>query len=467
VFVVTVDLDGTSTVNTLEGRVATYGRNGEIRLTSSGQTAQVTARKYSEHLAKKGVATSGGNWRNAPRRTQERVDNETVGNIFGAEGSGVLAAVLANPDASPTDGVNAMAIEASSSESGSIFVDSPIDGNLSATDSDPGRGQTLTSSDSELSPDSTLVDQGLPTLTPPHVGSSDPIGHVIGTFSLPSMNTIYNNFIFDLNLNTGAITNGAFFVDYQNMSAVYVSLGGKGGTGSLDLNTLVFNIYGFTVGFGGAPLSEFDDNMNSSTVAKGHLGPNTLMAGNFGGPINFGQTMSGTLAPEYVSDNMYSSTSNLESTYSLGGSLKQLPLVFVDGEFNFGGIPNLGVNQNYYEFILDLNNNLINDAVVRINYDGTSTFTYDFNLYGGTGSVTGNSFSISGLNGHLETSPGGACSTACSITGAMNGQFNTATPNVGSSVVPASGSFTYSPTPAASALTSAPILNGQVTKYDQ
>ncbi|MDR1606877.1 MAG: FecR family protein, partial [Deltaproteobacteria bacterium] len=45
-FTVNVSGDGTSRVETLDGRVATYGRNGEIHLTSSGQSSQVTARAY-------------------------------------------------------------------------------------------------------------------------------------------------------------------------------------------------------------------------------------------------------------------------------------------------------------------------------------------------------------------------------------------------------------------------------------
>jgi hypothetical protein len=278
------------------------------------------------------------------------------------------------------------------------------------------------------------------------------------------MNTIYNNFVFALNLNTGAITNGAFGIEYQNMSSIYVDLLGKDGTGNLDLTTLTFNIYGFSTA------SEFEDNRDSVAAARGHLGPNTLMTGSFGGPINFGQTMSATLTPEYIIDNAYSTTTNLATSYPLSGDLKQLPLVVVDGHFNFGGIVNSGVHNNSYQFVLDLNNNLINDAFVHINYTGASTFTYDFELSGGTGSLTGSSFSISGLNGKLATFsggvPGGACSTACSITGTLGGQFNSATPGVGSIVVPGSGNFAPSPSAATSALTSAPIENGQATKYD-
>ncbi|MDR2141591.1 MAG: FecR domain-containing protein, partial [Deltaproteobacteria bacterium] len=82
-FNISVELDGSSTVTTLEGRVATYGRNGELRLISSGQSAQVTARAYSNFLANQGVSVPRGSWREAPAQTQAAVDDRTLGNIFG------------------------------------------------------------------------------------------------------------------------------------------------------------------------------------------------------------------------------------------------------------------------------------------------------------------------------------------------------------------------------------------------
>jgi hypothetical protein len=456
VFVVTVDLDGTSTVNTIEGRVATYGRNGEIRLTSSGQTAQVTARKYEDHLAKKGVATSGGTWKNVPPRTQARVDNETVGNTFGDQGGGLLGSVLANPDASPTDGVNAMAIEASSSESGSIFVDSPIDGNLSGTDSDPGRGQTLTSSVSQLNPDSPLIDQGLPTLTTPNLGSGQ-IGHVIGTFSLPP--SLINNhlFTFDLNLNTGQINNAAFNIEYEiSPASTYVEA--RGGSGHVNLNTLAFVINNFSS-------SDFNDDFSGSG-AEGYLGSNTRIDGTFGGALNFSQTLSGVFYPDYVITNP-GSTSHLLSSYPLTGILDSKPLVSVNGEFNFSGLSGVTPHiNNYYIFALDLNTGNIADAEVYLSYDRYSD-SYETKFKRGTGSLsTGGSFSVSFPTGDLIHTVGGV-PTSYSVTGSLNGQFNSADPGVGSQVTPGSGNAVTSGSVPPNTVTTVPILNGVATKASQ
>ena len=117
VFTIEVAADGTSRLNTIEGQVATYGRQGEMGLSRPGQSFTVTAREYTSYLATKGVEAPLGDWRKVPANEQERVDNQALGPVFSPE-SDLLAAVLNNPNASPTSGLDALAVEDSASEEG-------------------------------------------------------------------------------------------------------------------------------------------------------------------------------------------------------------------------------------------------------------------------------------------------------------------------------------------------------------
>jgi hypothetical protein len=212
-FTVDVSLDGTSRVDTFEGAVATYGRNGEISLTMPGHSAEVTARQYASFLAGRGVISPGGNWKNVPPRTQERVDNDSLGTIFREGGGSLLVAVLANPNASPTSGVNALAVESSSIETGSLFVE----GSLVSGGAAGGSGLASPADSSGVLPDSSLLDQGLPNIQNPYVPHSGQTAYYHGFFTLPtSTNTIFNKLVFDLDLGDGRITHAGFDIEYES-----------------------------------------------------------------------------------------------------------------------------------------------------------------------------------------------------------------------------------------------------------
>jgi hypothetical protein len=258
-FTVSVDLDGTSRVNTFDGVVATYGRNGEFRLTLAGQTAEVTARAYTNFLATQGVSAPGGNWKNVPPGTQERVDNSVIGPVFGEGGGDLLVAVLANPNASPTSGVNALAVETATAGTGSLFAESAEGSNLGGGASS---GLASQSGSGGVLPDSTLLDQGLPDIKYSYPSSSmhsGPIAHFIRDFALSaSPSDIYfNDLAFDLDLGNGRISNAGFYVNYLGppnasyiMGAEYAIVG-RSGSGYLDVNTLHFDI---------TPADNFDTN---------------------------------------------------------------------------------------------------------------------------------------------------------------------------------------------------------------
>ncbi|MDR2140268.1 MAG: FecR family protein [Deltaproteobacteria bacterium] len=432
-FNINVERDGTSLVATLEGRVATYGRNGEIRLTSAGQNSQVTARAYSNFLANRGVAAPQGSWREIPAETQAEVDDQTLGEIFDPEGGGLLAAVLANPDANPTDGVNALAIETTSVESGSLFVASPLE---ASSVSEPPISQNFGAEGVTNMPESPLLEEGLPDtnqgLPDTNIDTPLPVvtgqAHFIGGFTLsgaPYSNTLR----FDLDLATGAISNAGFLIEYKNALGNFPRVYAGGGSGQVNPSSWSFVISGFT-------MTNFEDDKYCLTCSYGSLGPNTSISGSFGGPMNFGQTGSGSFNPEYVFSSG-SSVSYLATAYNFAGDLNHNPVVRVHGDFNLASVTPISTIDNTFDLALNLNNGQILTGMVAIKYLDVISAEHSYLLGGGSGSVTGDAFQVSFSEGSYQPPSG----VSIALTGStLNGHFDSSSPEVDTNVLSGPGS---------------------------
>jgi hypothetical protein len=410
-FTVNVQTDGTSVLSTLEGAVATYGRHGDMRLTMAGQSAEVTARAYADYLSAKGVSVPpGGTWQDVPASIQESVDNETLGNIFVEGGGDLLAAVLANPEASPAAGINALAIEASSEADGALFVDSSLGSSLGVGSGGSGQGGQDTqggqsSTQSSESPgggfgagagsgsmESTLLAQGLPELVP---DINDLItfdrrhGHVSGSFVLPGAVTVYENkLFFGLDFGTGAISDAGFLIEYQrphpSYTTVLTSLSAYGGSGQLNANILQFSLGSFVS-------SNFREDLNASSAGYGSLGSGTSMTGSLGA-MDFNQPVNGALNLAYRTDSSSPAIADMPSYLSFAGTLKEMPVLDVTGSFNLD--PSLTVMQNSFSFQLDPSDGSIFYGRASLRYSEPSLSTFAVNLAEGSGVMSGHNFGL-------------------------------------------------------------------------
>jgi hypothetical protein len=444
-FTVTVDPDGGSRVDTHEGLVAAYCRNGDMRLTSPGKSAMVSAREYGDFLSARGVTLlKPDDWRSASTQSQESVDSATIGPIFESNGGGdLLVAVLSNPNASPTAGVNALAIESLSVEPGSLFVEASAD---SGSFGDAARIQPASAA---VTLDSTLLDEGLPDIVAPSfVMPPDPrSGIVIGEFVLPYATlTFWNYFIFDLDFDTGQISNAKFSAGYmrpwQNL------LAGSQGTGLLNLNTLNFSIQNFSS-------TSFSENGTSG--ARGTLGPNTAINGSFASPLNFGVTANGQLDLEYILDPFSPSIYDLPNYLSFSGAIGQKPFYVVSGTFDLTPYDaSFLYTENNFKFTLNPFNGTIFDGEGRIRFmlgSDDSRVTLDY----GVGTITSTSFSIDFHNSwaYFNLVNQGL------LTANLSGSFSSPDFEVGNSI--SSGNLVLTFSSPTSMRSSFPVLSGQIT----
>ncbi|MDR1872609.1 MAG: FecR domain-containing protein [Deltaproteobacteria bacterium] len=437
-FTVTVDFDGTSRVDTSEGRVATYGRNGEIRLATPTQSAVVTAKEYGAFLESQGARIPrGGTWRDVPAATQERVDSETVGAAF-QPGGDILVAVLANPNASPTSGVQALALDVSSAEPGSIFA-------METTEpSSVNTAARVLPVASEIDPQSTLLDEGLPDIQAPTVIAPQ-LAYVIGTFDLTPLivnpsDVLFNKFIFDLDLSTGEIPWAGFDISYYN-GARQTEFWSGGGRGHLNLNTLAFNIGNFD------PVeSEYFENTAAAGFSEGYLNSGTVMYGSLTGPLNLGSsTATGQVDLAYTSTNSITPSVMPTSVTILTGLLDEKPLYGVEGHLT----PPVGVSTvygNWFEFTLNGNNGIISDADMYLDYNDSSMNFVQLKLERGSGSVSSGTFTVNFPSGIAQST---STAYSAALTGNMAGSFSSDPAVHGTQVTGGSLSLSYGSTPPA------------------
>jgi hypothetical protein len=371
----------------------------------AGQSAEVTAGAYADYLSARGVSVPpGGTWQDVPASAQESVDNETLGTIFVEGGGDLLAAVLANPEASPTAGISALAVEASREESGALFVDSSSGGNPGVDSGGSGQsgqsgGQSSESPGGGFGPgaesgsmESTLLTQGLPELVP---DINDLItfdrrhGHVSGSFVLPGATTVYENkFFFGLDFGTGALSEAGFAIEYQRPHPSYTTawtrLSAYGGNGQLNANTLQFSLGSFIS-------SDFREDLNASSAAYGTLGSGTSMAGSLGA-MDFNQPVNGALNLAYRIDSSSPAIADMPSYLSFAGTLKEKPVLDVTGSFNLD--PSLTVMQNNFSFQLDPSDGSIFFGRASLHYSEPSLSTFAVNLAEGSGVMSGHNFGL-------------------------------------------------------------------------
>jgi hypothetical protein len=131
----------------------------------------------------------------------------------------------------------------------------------------------------------------------------------------------------------------------------------------------------------------------------------------------------------------------METTFPFSGSpingaLDHHPFVSVYGSFDILAAGGTGpYSRNDFEFQLDLNTGRLFDGFVDVIYDIPGN-EVDIFLHGGTGLLIGNSFSLS-LSGTVDD----LSLPPSSATGVLAGTFDSSTPDVGSHVVPGSGSL--------------------------
>ncbi|MDR0548835.1 MAG: hypothetical protein LBI10_05420 [Deltaproteobacteria bacterium] len=453
VFTVTVAADGTSRVDTLEGQVATYGRQGEMTLTRPGQSAEVSARQYSNFLTSKGVSVPGGDWRRVSENERQRVDNQALAPIF-SPNSDPLIAVLSNPNAAPNQGVQALAIENSAVEPGSIFA-------AELDSSETGTPETrITPASSEIDPQSTLLDEGLPDIIPPNAPAASQIGHGIGSFNLPGAIDInFNKFAFDLDFATGRITNAGFDIEYTRNTSPYglvtTFLGiNPAGSGYLNINTLNFSISNF-----GMLQNEYIEADGISGSSKGYFGSATTFTGSFLAPLNFGVSVSGQLTPDYVQTNGNNQTTMPVYYDTLTGVLREKPLYEISG--HLAAVSNVDtLLESDFFMALDPYDGRIFDGSASYTFDDSSANDFRISLKGASGMLTNTNFLVNFSRGFAESS---AHVYSSSATGVLQGTLSSSAPVAGTQVTSGSLTVSYGSTPPTGfPITPIPIQNGQV-----
>ncbi|MDR1871393.1 MAG: FecR family protein [Deltaproteobacteria bacterium] len=431
-FSVAVELDGTSRINTRQGQVETYGRNGELKLTGPGQSAILTSREYTAYLAASGVnIPAGGSWKNVPATTQERVDRETLGEVFSAEGGGFLAAVLANPNLSPSAGVNAIIMETTeTSEAGP----SPLQtAHLAQT------GQAAVQAETAVYvPDNSIVDLAVNDVTQPAMppGLNGPKAHVIGWFTFPttlfpSQQVVSNSMGFTIDLETLRIFNAFFDIDIRYTVGVNTkesSLSAFRGTGSIDPNTFNYTISGFP-STAMTYYNEFQEETFGGGTVSGYFGPATVMTGflSSSGTVDYGDSTMGSLNLDYVVTSGGPLT--LPTSFGFNGGVADKPLLYMEGTFN---IPTgMVATQNSFNFNIDRYNSRIFDGSVDVIYNNGLPSGFedevDIYLHGGSGSFSGSTFTINLPNGNLDFKVGGSSGGMFPATGVLT--VNMANPN--------------------------------------
>jgi hypothetical protein len=432
-FTVTVEADGSSRVDGFDGQLAFYGRQGEMGLIRPGQNVQIRANDYSAFLAKKGVEVPDADWRKVSAKDQKSVDNQTLGPIF-SPNSDLLVAVLSNSDASPTAGLEALALERSADESGSIFA-------AELTDNAVDDASRIMPAASEIVPQSPVLDVGLRDMQP--LSIRIPLGHVTGEFTLPGFIhpfagytelVVANKFNFDLDFNTGQISNALFDISYAigfyAFSYGYNELSGNSGTGAVDLNSLQFSISNFN-----SANSHYSEGIVPSST--GHVGPGTVMAGSLA-PLNLGSA-SGVLALDYVTTNAIAQTV-MPTSLNFAGLIKDKPYYEVNGSFNLPASAN-NISQNYFKFDLYADGQ-IKDGRVSVGYEDStySNTPVYFDFFNGTGSILSSNFNVNLPNGMLYYKVGMVNTVSYSVSGVLQGSMSSSDPVVGDQVI--GGSFT-------------------------
>jgi hypothetical protein len=225
-----------------------------------------------------------------------------------------------------------------------------------------------------------------------------------------------------------------------NINVVYYIINTTAnGTGYLNPSNLHFQISGFE--FDG----DFVEDANTPTSATGNLGPNTVLTGSFMGPADFGVSGTGQLIPEY--DIASGTNYGLPAYIDFYGGLETRPLLEVEGHFDFG-FPVNAVSYSYFGFVVNMNSNMIYDAGLSVGFQEASSNEAFINFVKGSGTLSGNTFNVS-FPSSMQTYIVSGTPNSTPATATFSGTFDSASPDIGSQVVPGSGglSITYGSTP--------------------
>jgi hypothetical protein len=318
-------------------------------------------------------------------------------------------------------------------------------------------------SSTALTPDSTLLDEGLPDIDAKFDDShssgsgsgSTPVGkgHLLGSFVLPGGAADYANaFSFDLNLATGQITNALFYVEYDaplGLSSSVRTISADKGAGYVDPSSYSFTVSGFS--------GKFEEDSENNSLAYGDLGASTTLAGSFLASPDFGASANGSLFLNYAPDASSPAITDMPSSLVFMGSVKEKPFYDVRGSF----VITAGTEtHNSFSFGLNPNDGSIFGGTVDINYDDPLTgVSTEIDLEVGTGSLSGSSFSVSFAKGKAYYS-GNPVTT--SLTGALGGAFSAANPTLGDEIVPSGSQLTLNYGVSTSLPTSFAVLQGAV-----
>jgi hypothetical protein len=85
-FIVSVALDGSSSLTTLEGQVLALGRNGVSQMVGAGGGMQLTSSQYAAFLEQTGISVPSGNWQGLDPATLDKLDPQTFSDALSSPG---------------------------------------------------------------------------------------------------------------------------------------------------------------------------------------------------------------------------------------------------------------------------------------------------------------------------------------------------------------------------------------------
>jgi hypothetical protein len=314
-----------------------------------------------------------------------------------------------------------------------LFVDA-------AGESDGLTSQRIAPSKSStaLTPDSSLLDEGLPDIDnkfdDSHSSSASPgnlMAYVYGQFSLPTATSIlFNQFTFDLDLSNGHITKAFFDVEYLRPHSTFGTantfIGARGGSGSLNLSTLQYSIGDFNLD------AEYAEDFDNLYMSFGQLGPGTTVQGSFLSPVAVGASLNGQVNLDYSPDPLSGAVYDMPSYLALSyASLQDKPHFMVTG--SFADASSSIMIDNSFNFSINANDGTIVASNVDYQYYDSSNQHVIIKFEKGSGALSGSSFSVHYPEGWAQI---GVSTVGGAMTADLNGALASATLGEGVQVAP-------------------------------
>jgi hypothetical protein len=278
-FSLAVAPDGSSNMNTQQGRVEATSRSGQVRQVSAGGSLSLSAGQFADFLKTQGISVPRGDWRQVSPAALEKVDDQTFAGRFAdagaASGDSSLDALLADPNGSPMAGQAA------------VTGSSVAAARTATTGSASGLGSSL----QDLTQDSTLQ-KSLQAANQTN-RTAQVAGHLTGTGS-PDMSshgwaTTSGTFGFDVGLKQGNISNARMDVS-GDATHPWNTGSATGGSGTVNGNNFAINNF---TGGGLFVSGSSNDPSSCSGCVKNIIDPSTALTGTapngfdaVGNPVN-------------------------------------------------------------------------------------------------------------------------------------------------------------------------------------